>query len=81
MSSDTDRYIREGIRIASELNALAEEVQAECDDDGCMVLCGVMRDCAYKIRRHAENEIGSHRARRFWRGCSRTEEARTHPTQ
>ncbi len=66
MVSNTDRYIQEGMRIAQELNTLAEEVQTDCDDDGCMVLCGVMRDCAYRIRRHAENALGWRRARDFW---------------
>jgi hypothetical protein len=67
MVSDAERYIKEGMRIAQELNRLAEKVQTDCDDDGCMVLCGVMRDCAYKIRRHSEKTLGWRQTRDFWK--------------
>ena len=48
------------------LNALADEVDAGADD-GYAVLCGVMRDCAYKIKRHAELERERHAGNAGWR--------------
>jgi hypothetical protein len=44
-------------------------------DDGCGVLFGVMRDCAYHIRAEAERERDEHELRGEWneQGASSTE--------
>ena len=42
------------------VNAQVCDGDLNCDDDGCRVLNGIMRDCAYKIRAQAEHERGVH---------------------
>ena len=44
------------LEIANSLLGLANNEDALRDDAGCSILFGVMRDCAYKIRRQAERE-------------------------
>jgi hypothetical protein len=46
--------------MARRLNLLADHGEADCDDDSCAVLYGVIRDCAYKIRGRAEHERREH---------------------
>jgi len=51
--------IEQALEIAGELNRLADEGYAE-GDDGCYVLCGVIRDCSYQIKNRAEMERDRH---------------------
>ena len=60
-----DNYVRRALEAAKELALLADEGDVT-DDDGCAVLCGVIRDCAYKIRRRAELERDRHRTLGLW---------------
>ncbi|MDP6523648.1 MAG: hypothetical protein QGH15_05445 [Kiritimatiellia bacterium] len=69
----TDRAVRvcnENIRktldLARELTILADEGEAASKDDGCAVLYGVVRDCAYKMRAQAKKEKMSHQASGLW---------------
>ena len=64
MTKICDRYIREVIRLADELLAVADAVDAVRTDVGCGILCGTLRDSAYKIKELAQAEIESHQARR-----------------
>ena len=41
------------LKLTSELLELANESRDECQHDGCLMLDGVVRDCAWKIRRVA----------------------------
>jgi hypothetical protein len=67
MPYDRNECIREALRLAKALSDLADEGEAlEVSDDGCAVMCGVIRDCAYKIRRRAEQEREDHRMRGVW---------------
>jgi hypothetical protein len=59
-------YIRKSIEFANELTFLADEGEAQSTDDGCALLYGVIRDCAYKIRAQAEREREAHQARGDW---------------
>ena len=59
-----DQYVAEALRIATELLDLANDGDAKEHDDGCGILLGVLRDCAYKIRREAERESQSHQLRK-----------------
>ena len=59
-------YVRRAMRAAQELTLLADEGEAETHDDGCAVLFGVIRDCAYKIRSQAEREMDARKARGAW---------------
>ena len=49
-------YISEALRIANDLMSLAGEGDRLGESSCSGVFFGIMRDCAYKIRRHAENE-------------------------
>ena len=59
-------FVRQALDYARELIILADEGEAQCNDDGCAVLYGVVRDCAYKIRAEAEREKEAHKARGSW---------------
>ena len=65
-------HIREAFELARQLIILADEGEADSQDDGCILLYGIIRDCAYKIRAQAEGEREAHRAKDFWQelqGC------------
>jgi len=48
------------------LMILADKGELDMEDDGCGVLYGVVRDCAYRIRAEAEREREAHRAKGVW---------------
>ena len=52
--------------MARQLIILADEGDLDSEDDGCRVLYGVVRDCAYKIRSHADREREMHKHRGVW---------------
>jgi len=58
--------IREVLRLAGDLDVLADNGEANGRDPGCLVLYGVVRDCAQKIRSQAEREREAHRAAGIW---------------
>ena len=47
---------------------LADEGQAAAQDDGCRLLYGVLQDCAYKLRKKAEEEKDAHCRSGRWDG-------------
>ena len=59
-----EEHIRDALEIARKLIILADEGELASQDDGCRVLYGVVRDCAYKIRGQAEREREAHLLRR-----------------
>ena len=61
MNPKRDRYIVQALEFARRMSALADKGECESDDDGCLVLFGHMRDCAYKIKALAEHELEMHR--------------------
>jgi len=58
--------IRKALSIATELVILSDEGEAAMEDDGCGVLYGVIRDCAYKVRAEAERERDAHKVKGIW---------------
>jgi len=66
MTRECNDNIRRALKIATELVILADEGEAAMEDDGCGVLYGVVRDCAYKIRAEAERERDAHKAKGIW---------------
>ena len=56
MDYQNKKYISEALRIANDLMCLAGDGDTLRDSSGSGILFGVLRDCAYKIRRHAEHE-------------------------
>ena len=60
---DRNHVVREALDVAQKLRLLADQAEERCQDDGCAVICGVMRDCAFKIRGTAEREWAMHERR------------------
>jgi hypothetical protein len=56
MNHRSKEYISEALKIANDLMSLAGEADKLRDHSGSGILFAVCRDCAYIIRRHAENE-------------------------
>jgi hypothetical protein len=66
MSCRNNRFIKRALKMSNQLSALADEGEARSEDDGCAVLYGVIRDCAYRIRQRAEQEKENHRRSGMW---------------
>jgi hypothetical protein len=66
MKQVPNKYIKEALEVARRLTILADEGEAVSQDDGCIVLFSVIRDCAYRIRTEAQREREAHRARGVW---------------
>jgi hypothetical protein len=56
MDNRNNEYISEALKIADDLMDFANDEAGLADEGGCGILFAVCRDCAYKIRRHAERE-------------------------
>jgi len=61
-----NEHILEALELSRRLIILSDEGEIAAEDDGCVVLYGVIRDCAYEIRRKAEKEREAHVARGVW---------------
>jgi hypothetical protein len=66
MASACNEHIVEVLEMARQLLILADLGDLDSQDDGCGVLYGVVRDCAYKIRAQAERERNAHKIRGIW---------------
>lgn len=67
MDDTCDKNLKDCLEVARNLTILADEGEANSNDDGCAVLYGVIRDCAYKIRAQAEREREAHKAQGKWK--------------
>jgi hypothetical protein len=54
--------------MARRLMLLADRGEAASEDDGCAILFGMVRDCAYTIRGRAEREKARHVEMGMWDG-------------
>jgi hypothetical protein len=52
--------IKRVLELSREMIILADDGQAVAEDDGCRLLYGVLQDCAYKLRKKAEEEKAAH---------------------
>jgi len=55
--------LQRALRLAGRLIVLADEGEAEAKDDGCILLFGVVRDCAYRMRSETEKRLAPCKAR------------------
>ena len=62
-----DESIKKTIGLAEKMLTLADEGDALREDNGCGVLYGVLRDCAFKIKRLAEAEKDAHIRKGWWK--------------
>lgn len=58
--------IQRALELSRTLIVLADEGEAESEDDGCILLYSVVRDCAYRIRKQAEREKEIHKNQNRW---------------
>jgi len=63
---DYNENIVKALDLAKQMIVLSDEGGAACDDDSCIMLYGVIRDSAYKIRQLAEEEREGHRSKGRW---------------
>jgi len=66
MSNSSNSNLREALEMSRKMTILADQGEAESTDDGCAVLYGVIRDCAYKIKGRAEREREVHKVMGIW---------------
>ncbi len=56
MDNRSNEYISEALRIADDLMESADNGSGPVDESGFVIVFGLIRDCAYKIRRYPEHE-------------------------
>lgn len=66
MNNSSNKNLKRALEISRQLTILADEGEASSKDDGCVVLYGVIRDCAYKIKGRAEREREVHKVLGIW---------------
>ena len=59
-------HIERTLALAEEMIQLADQGDAEREDNGCGILYGVLRDSAYKLKRLAEDEKRNHIRKGWW---------------
>ncbi len=64
--NQSNDLIRQIIDMTRRMIILADEGHALANDDGCRLLIGIIQDCAYKIRKKAEQEKEEHRKTSEW---------------
>jgi hypothetical protein len=62
-----DRNIQKTLVLADDMIKLADDGDAEREDEGCGLLYGILRDSAYKIKKMAEAERESHKRKGWWK--------------
>jgi len=67
MEKQSNEHILKALDIANDLMGLANNEEFLGNDNVCGILLGVMRDCAYKIRRQVERERQGRKAKCQWR--------------
>jgi hypothetical protein len=54
------------LELSRQMIILADDGQSAAKDDGCRLLYGVLQDCAYKLRKKAEEEKAAHARAGRW---------------
>ncbi|MHC4561942.1 MAG: hypothetical protein ACYS8X_04120 [Planctomycetota bacterium] len=62
MNHPYDPYLRRASAMVHKLMILAEEGDEQRQDDQIGILVGVLRDCAFKIRREVKHQNDAHTA-------------------
>lgn len=56
MNCKNEKLIGEAIKLSEKMLSMAENGTVACEDDSCLLIFGVIRDCSYKIRRTIREE-------------------------
>jgi hypothetical protein len=59
-------HIERTLALVEEMIQLADQGDADREDNGCGILYGVLRDSAYKLRQLAEDEKKNHIHKGWW---------------
>jgi hypothetical protein len=59
-------HIIKTLKLVEEMMDLADQGDADREDNGCGILYGVLRDSAYKLRKLAEAEKQNHIVKGWW---------------
>ena len=59
MNCKNKNLITEAVKLSEKMLLMAENGTVACEDDGCLLIFGVIRDCGYKIRRTIKEEHGT----------------------
>jgi hypothetical protein len=59
-------HIMKTLSLVEEMMALADQGDADREDNGCGILYGVLRDSAYKLKKLAEAEKQNHITKGWW---------------
>jgi hypothetical protein len=61
-------HILKTLKLVEEMMDLADQGDADREDNGCGILYGVLRDSAYKLKKLAEEEKQNHIVKGWWQG-------------
>lgn len=61
-----NEHIKTALELARQLIVLADEGERDSRDDGCRLLYGIVRDCAYQLKQEAERERNVHQINNKW---------------
>jgi hypothetical protein len=59
-------HIKKTLKLVEEMIYLADQGDADREDNGCGILYGVLRDSAYKLKNLAEDEKANHIQKGWW---------------
>ena len=59
-------HIERTLALVEEMIQLADQGDADREDNGCGILYGVLRDSAYKLKQLAEDEKQNHIVKGWW---------------
>lgn len=60
MKQKSDVQISSILELADRMIVISEQGFGSCDDDGCLLLNGLVRECGYRLRDAAELERKVH---------------------
>jgi hypothetical protein len=66
-----DKNIQETLLLADQMINLANKGDQNREDAGCGIMYGILRDCAYKIKKVAEEEKKAHMQKGLWKQSRR----------
>lgn len=66
-----NQNIRQTLKLAEQMIALADQGDADREDIGCGILYGMLRDSAYKLIKLAEEERRAHIRKGWWEDACR----------
>ena len=61
-----NQHIIKTLQLVNEMIHLADQGDADREDNGCGILYGILRDSAFKLKRLAEEERLNHIKKGWW---------------